>query len=469
MVEHLAGGKALPTEVMRQIVLKTDGVPLFVEELTKMVIESGLLREAEDRYELKGPLPPLAIPSTLQDSLMARLDRLSPIKEVAQLGATLGREFSYELLKAVSPLDDRTLQRELGQLVEEELLYQDGQPPQSRYMFKHALVQDAAYQSTLRSRRQQYHQQIVNVLEERFGEVKEAQPELLAHHYTEAGLTAQAIPYWQQAGQRALMHSANLEAIAHLMRGLELLEALPDGLERTQHELTLRVTIGIPLAMTKGYAAVEVREAYTRAHELCRQLGETPQLFPVLWGLWVFYFVRAELNTARDLGRQLLHLAQSINESAFLLESNLALGAVLLRRGELVAALEHLEHGTALYDPNEHGSHAFLYGQDPKIACLSDSGFALWLLGYPDQAVALSNEAVDSARELGHPFSLAFALCFPPGSSSSDKTHNPRKNAPMRRLHFRLSKDFQIGWGREPWCGVGRSQREDKERRALPR
>ena len=227
------GSKALPAEVVQQIVRKTDGVPLFVEELTKMVLESGLLKKIDGHYELSGPLPPLAIPTTLQDSLMARLDRLAPVREIAQLGATLGREFSYELIQAISPLDEATLQEGLRQLVEAELVYQRGVPPQATYLFKHALIQDAAYQSLLKNKRQQYHQQIAQVLAARFPETVETQPELLAYHYTEAGLKEQAIPYWQQAGQRAAQRSANTEAITHLSNGLELLKTLPDTLERS--------------------------------------------------------------------------------------------------------------------------------------------------------------------------------------------------------------------------------------------
>src|SRR5205823_1060529 len=214
MTGEVAHGKALPAEVVEQVVAKTDGVPLFVEELTKMVLESGLLQERAEGYELPGPLPPLAIPATLHDSLMARLDRLAAVKPMAQLGATLGREFSYELLQAVSPWDEETLRLGLQQLVEAELLYQRGLPPQATYLFKHALIQDAAYQSLLKSKRQQYHQKIAQVLEERFPDTKETQPELVAHHYTEASFIAQAIPYWQQAGERALQRSATLEAIS---------------------------------------------------------------------------------------------------------------------------------------------------------------------------------------------------------------------------------------------------------------
>ncbi len=222
MITRLTGGKALPAEVVQQIVAKTDGVPLFVEELTKAVLESGVFREADGRYELTSPLPTLAIPATLQDSLMARLDRLVAAKGLAQLGATLGREFSYALLQAVAPWDEGTLQQGLHQLVAAEFLYQQGLPHQATYRFKHALIQDTAYQSLLRSTRQRYHQRIAQVLEARFPETSEIQPELLAHHYTEAGLAAQAIPYWRRAGQRAIQRSANLEAMSHLTKGLEV-------------------------------------------------------------------------------------------------------------------------------------------------------------------------------------------------------------------------------------------------------
>jgi len=297
MIGRITGGKALPPEVVEQIVTKTDGVPLFVEELTKMVLESSLLRESEDYYELAGPLPPFAIPATLHDSLMARLDRLAAGKDVAQLGATIGRTFAYELLRAVSPLDEATLQHSLRQFVEAELVYQRGMPPQATYMFKHALIQDAAYQSLLRSTRQQYHQRLAQVLEVQFPETATTQPELLAHHYIEAGLNAQAVPYWQRAGQRASERSAYLEAIAHLTKGLEVLATLPDTPERTQHELDFQLTLGPALMVTKGMTDPDVERVYTRARALCQQVEETPQLFPALWGLWRFYTGRGELQT----------------------------------------------------------------------------------------------------------------------------------------------------------------------------
>ncbi len=412
MIEQATRGKALPAEVVQQIVAKTDGVPLFVEELTKMVVESGLLTETNGHYELSGTLPPLAIPSTLQDSLMARLDRLATTKEIAQVGATLGREFSYDVLHAVSPVDETMLQQGLSQLVAAELLYQRGTPPQSTYLFKHALIQDTAYQSLLKSRRQQLHQQIAQVLEERFPDTKDTQPELLAYHCTEAGLIAQAIPYWQQAGQKAVQRSANAEAVSHLTTALELLKTLPNTDERAWQELVLQTTIGPAWMAVKGYAAPEVERAYSRARALCQQMGETRQLFTVLRGLWVFYIVRAELRTARELGAQLLQLAQDAQDPALLLEAHFASGNTLLWLGELAPARAHLEQESALYNSQKHRSHALLYGQDPGVACLCFLARVLWLLGYQDQALKSSDQALTLARELAHPFSLAFALSW---------------------------------------------------------
>jgi len=269
MIERIAGDRTLPAEILQQIVAKTDGVPLFVEELTKVVLES--VESLESNVSEKRRLFQ-AIPVTLHDSLMARLDRLGTAKEVAQLGATLGREFSYELLQAIAPLDEETLQRGLSQLVGAELLYQRGVPPRRQYIFKHALIQDTAYQSLLKSKRQQYHRQIAQVLEEQFSDTKETQPELLAQHYTEAGLLEQAISYWQKAGQRASQRSAHAEAITHLTTGLDLLKLLPATPERTQQELRLQIALGTPLMATKGSGALDVKRTYDRALELCRQV-----------------------------------------------------------------------------------------------------------------------------------------------------------------------------------------------------
>jgi predicted ATPase/class 3 adenylate cyclase len=408
LVRRLAGGKALPAEVMQQVVSKTDGVPLFVEELTKMVLESTLLRPVNGHYELSGPLPPFAIPATLQDSLMARLDRLSEVREVVQLGAVLGREFAYEVLRMLTTSDEATLQARLGQLVTAELLYQRGRPPRARYVFKHALIQDAAYTSMLKSTRQRAHQQIAQVFAQHFPEVVATQPEVVAHHYTEAGLTTQAVPYWQRAGQRAVERSANVEAIAHFTKGLELLQTLPDIPERSQQDLDLQTTLGPALMATKGYASPEVEKAYTRARELCQQVGETPRLLRVLLGLEAYYVIRAELQTARELGEQCLPLAQRMQDLVGLLQTHYALEMALFHLGEFALARDHFEQGIALYNPQKRRSHRAL--QDPGVACLSYASLVLWSLGYPEQALKRSHQALTLAQELSHPFSSAVAL-----------------------------------------------------------
>ena len=357
-------------------------------------------------------MPPLAIPATLHDSLMARLDRLATVKAMAQLGATLGREFSYELLQAVSPWDEGTLRRGLHQLVEAEFLYQRGLPPQATYLFKHALIQDAAYQSLLRSTRQRHHQHIAQVLEARFPDLCETQPELLAHHYTEAGLIAQAIPYWQRAGQRAIQRSANLEAIGHLTKGPELLKTLPDTPERAQQELDFQLTLGPVFHAVKGQGAPEVEQTYARARELCGQVGETPQRFQVLWGLWYFYLARTEYHTAGELGVQLLNLAQHLQDPTLLLLAHRARGQTLCFLGQLPAGRADLEQAIALYNLQQHRTLAFHYGQDPAVIAGSWAALALWLLGYPDQALQRSHEAISLATELAHPYSLIYALVW---------------------------------------------------------
>jgi TOMM system kinase/cyclase fusion protein len=411
LTSRVAHGKALPPEVVAQVVAKTDGVPLFVEELTKMVLESGLLQAREERYALTRPLPPLAIPATLHDSLMARLDRLATVKALAQLGATLGREFAYELLQAVSLWDEDALRRGLHQLVEAEFLYQQGLPPQATYRFKHALIQEAAYQSLLRSTRQQHHQRIAQVLEARFPELCETQPELLAHHYTAAGLVARAIPYWQRAGQRMLAQSAYVEAIRHLTQGLELLQALPDTPERAQQELALQMTLGPALMALKGWSAPEVEHAYARAQALCQQVGHTPQLLHVLVGLSMFYMVRGEVQTAQRLAEQCATLAQSLQDPAFLLLAQATLGMSLFYLGAFTPARESLEHAIALYDPSQH--HLLTsFGADPGEISLSHVSATLLRLGYPDQALQRLSEAIALAQQLSHPFSLAHALAF---------------------------------------------------------
>jgi predicted ATPase len=412
LIAHLAGGKTLPAEVVAHIVAKTDGVPLYVEELTKMLLASDLLRAEAEHYVLTGPLSAMAIPETLQDSLMARLDQLTTAKEVAQLGAVLGREFAYDMLRAVSSQDEATVQDGLARLVAAELLYQRGRPPRARYMFKHALIQDAAYASLLRSTRQQVHQQVAQLLVARFPEIVETQPELVAHHYTAAGCHEQAVGYWQRAGQQASDRSAYLEAINHVTTGIELLKTLPDTSEQTQQSLTLHIALGAALQMTKGSAAPEVEHAYTQAYALCQQVGETPQLVPVLFGLWRFYHSRAQLHTAREIGETLLRLAQHADAPALTVVAHNALGNTWLCLGALPAARHHLEEGIARYTPDQRRAPVFRIGHDPGVACRAFAAWTLWLQGYPAQALARLHKALALAHELSHPYSLAFARCW---------------------------------------------------------
>jgi len=340
IVTGMTDGKAFPAELLAQIIEKTDGVPLFVEEITKAILESGQLTAVDGHYELAGSLSTFAIPATLQDSLMARLDRLVTAKAVAQYAAVIGRQFAYPLLQVVSQLDETTLQRELGRLVEAEIIYQRGLPPQSTYVFKHALIQDAAYESLLKSTRQQYHQHIAQVLESQFSETIEGQPELLAHHYTEAGLNEQAVSYWHKAGQRASERSAHVEAISHLRKGLMLLPTLPETPQRLQREVDLHIAIGASLRATKGAGASEMQQTYSRARQLCQHLADPYQLFPILRGLWNYYNARTEHRTAHELGEQLLTLARQVQDATMLMASHRALGTTLMLLG--AEALAHM-------------------------------------------------------------------------------------------------------------------------------
>ena len=410
IVAGITDGKTFPAAVLQQVITKTDGVPLFVEEITKAILESGQLKALDGHYELTGSFSTFAIPATLQDSLMARLDRLVTAKAVAQYAAVIGRQFSYELLQAVSQVDEAMLQHELGRLVEAEIVYHRGLPPQATYTFKHALIQDAAYESLLKSTRQQYHQCIAQVLEAQFAETAETQPELLAYHFTEAGLTEKAVGYWQKAGQRASERSAHVEAIAHLRQGLASLASLPETPQRLQREVDMLIALGASLIATKGQAAPEVRETYTYARQLCQHLEDPSQLFPVLRGLWHYYQVHAELRTAYALSEQLFTLAQQVQDAAMLIAAHRALGMTLFYMGAVASAHMHFAQGMALYDPQQHRASAFLYGENAGVMCHSFAAWALWYLGHPDQGLTQIDAALTLAQQSIHPFSLAFAL-----------------------------------------------------------
>ncbi|MDJ0958984.1 MAG: adenylate/guanylate cyclase domain-containing protein [Arenicellales bacterium] len=413
MIAKVAGGKPLPSDIVDQIVARTDGVPLFVEELTKNLLESGYLIDAGERYALSEPLPQLAIPESLQDSLMARLDHLASVKEVAQLCAVIGRIFSHELIAAVSPLDGTALDEALNQLVESGLVYRRGQPPKASYQFKHALVQDVAYQSLLKSTRVQFHSNIARILNEQFPAEVAAEPELLAYHYTQAGLTEQAITYWQKAGEQAVAGSANKEAVNHFAKALELLEELAESPRRYQQELGLRIDIGTPLMATRGFASPEVARTYKRARELCDLVGDKSQIFPATWGLWHSMNQTGRIDEACSLADELIAIGKRQQDSGLLLEAYHAAWTSCFAGRDLKSVREHTEKGITLYDKDLHHKQTFRYGgHDPGVCSRFISAMANCLLGYPDQARDLAEDGVVLATQLNHSFSLALALSF---------------------------------------------------------
>jgi class 3 adenylate cyclase/tetratricopeptide (TPR) repeat protein/ABC-type transport system involved in cytochrome c biogenesis ATPase subunit len=409
MVARVTGWRVLPAEVMKQIVAKTDGNPLFVEELTKAVLEAGILVENHDGYRLDGPLPPLAIPATLQDSLMARLDRLAPVREIAQIGAAIGREFSYSLARALVGRDERALKHGLAQLEHAELVFRRGEPPDAVYSFKHVLVRDAAYESLLRSRRQQLHGQIARALEQGFADIVASQPEIVAHHFTEAGLVEPAIDYWLKAGQQAARRSANVEALNHFARGLDLLPKIGDPMLRNKSELLLQTSLGHSLRSIKGWSIDSVRHAYTRALQLCKESGFDEHTLPAVFGLWTWNFLRAALGEAQTLAEHLVNTAENADDSVFKVLAHEALGFTLFARGKFAAAHAALERSLGMCEDSKAAAYLDLSAQDPRVHVRVYDGMALWFLGYPDQALRICAEARRYADTSQHPFSEAMA------------------------------------------------------------
>ncbi|MGD9031130.1 MAG: adenylate/guanylate cyclase domain-containing protein [Desulfobacteraceae bacterium] len=410
VVYYLLGTEEIDRDLEELILEKTEGVPFFIEDFIKSLQDLKIIKRTDNKYYLAKDIKDLVIPSAIQDMIMARVDSLPEgAKGVLQTGSVAGRELSYDLIEMVMGLSETELLSHLSALKDSELLYERGIYPQTTYIFKHSLIQDATYQSLLKSTRQKYHQKIAQVMEQYFPDTIETQPELLAHHYTEAGLNEQAVGYWHQAGQRATQRSANVEAINHLTKGIEVLMTLPDTLERASQELDMQTTLGPVLMAVKGQSSPDTERAYARARELCQQVGETPQLFPVLHGLWRFYMVRAQLQTTRELAEQLFTLAQRAQDPGLLLEAHRIMGLTMYWLGEMAPARAHLEQGIALYDPQQHRSHAFMYGQDPGVACRCLAAWPIWVLGYPDQALQSIHEALTLAQDVNHPFSLVYA------------------------------------------------------------
>jgi class 3 adenylate cyclase/DNA-binding response OmpR family regulator/predicted ATPase len=415
IISDVAGGKELPRELHEQIMTKADGVPFFAEELTKTVLESGVLQDTGDRYVAIDPLPSLVIPATLLGSLTGRLDRLGPSKEIAQIGAAIGREFSYRLLAAVAPSSGLSLQTALAHIAASELIFARGEPPNSIYFFKHALVQDAAYATMVRSKRQQLHSRIVDALMEGFPETAETQPELMAYHLAQAGHTEKAIEYLRKAGQRAIEHSASAEAIGHLTRALELLRSIPESAEYKRAALGLEVLLGQAMIAGRGYAAPETKETLLRAKTLVDSLTDPRQKFPILYGIWACHYVGGEVAKQRDAAIELLAEAERHNDTAALCIAHRALGTTYVTTGEFAEGLHHLERARALYDAEQHPCYRFQYGQDIGVAALCYLSWAQWHLGYVDQASEVAAEAMKRAEELSHPHTLVYAICHARG------------------------------------------------------
>jgi class 3 adenylate cyclase/tetratricopeptide (TPR) repeat protein len=410
MVSTLAGGKALPAALLEQILTRTDGVPLFVEELTKSILESGELKEAGDHYEYGSSARAVTLPTTLRDSLMARLDRFMPVKEIAQIGAAIGREFSYELIAAVAPMPQAQLDESLAQLSASGLAFRRGTPPDSIYSFKHALVQDAAYDSLLKSRRQELHAKIARVIEARFPHVQATEPEVLAHHLTAAGLAEAAIPLWHVAGELASRRMAVPEAIAHLNQGLDLVSTLPQSPERDARELGLRCLLGPAWLALEGWAAPAVWTSLHPALALAKSLQRQDALLPILSGL--FSNIHAQGRVAESVlwAEEVLEIAKATGDADLLISGHGMACCCLCGAGEFTKAVEHLDKVLNLYDAEKHRHLVALLNSDAKTHSGCWGSICTWILGYPDRALRLNDEKDAHARWLGHPFDLGFAL-----------------------------------------------------------
>ncbi len=414
LIERVTAGKRLPEEVRDQILARTDGVPLFVEELTKTVLETGLLQERDDHYVLNRPLPSMAIPTTLHASLMARLDRLASVREVAQIGAVVGREFSYELLNAVAGLPRERLEEALAQLVRSELIFCRGEAPEAVYTFKHALVRDAAYSGLLKSRRAALHATIADAFEQRFPEIVEAQPETLAHHLTKAGLFEKAGGYWLQASKKAAMRSANLEAIAHAQGGIEASGHLADGAQKDRLELDFQLALGPCLIATQGPASSKAVATFARARELCERLGDPPEQLQVMFWLTTASVIRGELPLAEETIAALLHLAEARGARPELLNAMRGQAMIRLFMGRLTGAREAVERALEAFDASseEERLAARAAGQDAGVADLALMSWPLWLLGHVDTAITRVAAAIQRADAISHPHSQAYACYY---------------------------------------------------------
>ncbi len=407
MVRGAARGREIPEAWVKEIMRRTDGVPLFVEELTRTLLESEAL---DHQGDVEDVLVAVSIPETLQDSLTARLDQLGPVKEVAQLAACLGREFSFELLLAVSPLVEGELGEALSKAVDAEVFYQRGSPPEATYLFKHALIQEAAYASLLRATRQRHHRRIAETLAKRFPEVVETRPEWVAHHLAEGGAIEPAVEHFHRAGQRAIARSAQAEAVRHLRRALDLLGSLPEGRARDARELGIQTLLGLSLVATEGYGSAAVECSFERAEAICGELGENEALFPILFGHWAFYMMRADAEVEFESAERMLAMAEHSSNTDLEIFGHIVMGVTRYWRGEFAPAREHFEQLLALHDPARHAGLALAYGQDPAVYAAGVLGLLLWVVGLPDRARAMDERAIELAEWADHPFTEAGVL-----------------------------------------------------------
>jgi predicted ATPase len=406
-------GAAVSDALLEQVYDRTSGVPLFVEEFTRMVQESGALGQSGDDQTRTQALLARTIPATLQDLIMARLDRLDGDREMVQLASALGREFSYELLAAVAAVEEPTLQAELAKLVKAEVLYPKGRPPRCQYTFKHALIEDAAYNSLVKARRQHFHRRIAEVLEARFPQTVETQPELLAHHFTEAGQADRGVGYWLKAGRRSRARSADSEAIGHLTRGLAVLETLEESRERDGRELEFLTTLGPGYIAARGYAAPEVGPVLGRAGELCRRTGDNLQLLGIMLGTWEWHIVRGDLPLCVDMAAEGMALAERLNDPGVWMEALFMPGVTMFYRGDFAGARACYEKAIASYDDRERTRGWAVYtGHNAGVTHRCYLALALWHLGYADQAFRVDRETLGLARSIGHAFSLGHAVDF---------------------------------------------------------
>ncbi len=410
MITDIAAGAPLPREVLDEIVMQTDGVPIFVEELTKMILDSGLVRAIADSYGPTSKLRTLGIPLTLQDSLLSRLDRLGAAKEVAQLGAVLGRSFRYEVLAAIGDIDEASLKYHLRQLVGAGLFSQQGELPEATYSFKHALVQDAAYESLLRRRRRRLHEQVAEVFQTRFPEIGETEPEILAYHLEAGGHPERAVRYICVAGKRALGHSAYIEAIRHFEKGLDLLKDLPAAQAQRQLELELLLSLGVGLIATQGYAADRVEATYARAMEVCEELGDTP--FQARYGIWAVSIVRGDREATIELANWFRELVRDTADPTVAMMSHAAIGTWAFYRGDYALAEGHLQRSIELFDPAQHHTVTREYAAGGAFFGYMVTTLFLWFTGYPDRACAHQEQVLALAESLSDPYTLALTLLY---------------------------------------------------------